>query len=200
MNPSTAPGDCLILVKHALPAIDPGMPASRWQLAERGRRRAAALAGRLAGYRPPVILSSVEPKAEQTASIVADRLGLPCHTLSGLHEHERDNVAWIPDPAEFERRVAAFFACPGDRNFGTETAGEACRRMDAALLRAQERYPSGTLAVVSHGTVISLVVAKATGWDPFALWKRLGLPSFVVLERPTMRLVEVVDHIEVGGA
>ena len=44
--------------------------------------------------------------------------------------------------------------------------------------------------VVCHGTVISLFVAEQESTDPLLLWAKLGLPSFVVLSRPDLRLLE----------
>jgi hypothetical protein len=43
--------------------------------------------------------------------------------------------------------------------------------------------------------VIALYVAARAGVDPLPLWRRLGLPSFVVLSLPDMTLVEIVDQI-----
>jgi broad specificity phosphatase PhoE len=50
--------------------------------------------------------------------------------------------------------------------------------------------PEQTLAIASHGTVISLFVADRAGVDGHALWQRLGQPDAVVLELPTFALVE----------
>lgn len=49
--------------------------------------------------------------------------------------------------------------------------------------------------MVAHGTVIALAVARAAGVAPFPLWRRLGLPSVVLLSRPGLALVEVVESI-----
>jgi broad specificity phosphatase PhoE len=49
--------------------------------------------------------------------------------------------------------------------------------------------------VFTHGTVLSLFVARATGMEPLALWKHLGLPSFVVLRFPQLELVRVVEKL-----
>jgi hypothetical protein len=51
------------------------------------------------------------------------------------------------------------------------------------------------VVVVAHGTVISLYVAGRTGAPPFGLWKRLGLPSFVVVTVPDGRVVSVVEVV-----
>ena len=49
---------------------------------------------------------------------------------------------------------------------------------------------------MAHGTEISLYVAAKTGNSAADLWRRLGLPSFVVLDRPGLDLVRVVERVE----
>jgi broad specificity phosphatase PhoE len=111
-----------------------------------------------------------------------------------LHEHERSGVGWI-DREHFEAQVAEFFRRPGALVFGGETADQAHARFAAAIAALTVHYPARSLAVVAHGTVISLFVARSTGVEPFPLWSRLGLPSFVVLSSPEMGLVSVVEGV-----
>ena len=54
---------------------------------------------------------------------------------------------------------------------------------------------SQRLTVVAHGTVISLYVAPKVGSDPYALWKRLNTPSYVVMTLPDFQLVDVVESV-----
>ncbi|HYN87299.1 MAG TPA: histidine phosphatase family protein [Ardenticatenaceae bacterium] len=183
----------LILIKHSLPEIVPGVPASQWRLSEEGHRRCHALARQLAAYQPQVLVSSVEPKAVETAQIVGADLGLSVETAEGLHEHERDNVGFLGNEA-FEASVKAFFERPEELVFGSETADEAHTRFAAALSLVLQRHPGVPVAAVAHGTVISLFVARATRIEPFPLWKRLGLPSYVVLSLPEFRLDSVVER------
>lgn len=48
----------LLLVKHAMPVVDPDAPAREWVLSDAGRRASKLLAGRLAAFSPDVILTS----------------------------------------------------------------------------------------------------------------------------------------------
>jgi len=178
----------LILVRHSLPEIVPTRPASQWRLSDEGRRRCRALADELAAYRPQVILTSVEPKAVETGRLVADRLGLPCEMSPGLHEHERPDVAF-GTREQFETSVAGFFARPGELIFGAETANQAHARFRGAVDDVLAHYPERTVAIVTHGTVMTLFIARANELEPFPFWQRLGLPAFVVLSRPLYRLM-----------
>ena len=184
----------LILVKHSLPEIDPGRNASEWRLSEAGRKRCTFLADALAAYRPDLIACSLEPKALQTAQIVAVRLDKPLEPFAGLHEHLRRNEQ-ITGKEEFEANVAQFFRQPNSLVFGEETADQAYRRFSQAVAGLTRRHAGQNLVVVAHGTVITLFVAHACGMEPFPLWKRLDLPSFVVLALPELELINVVDSV-----
>ena len=169
----------LFLIKHSMPVLDPNVPAAEWHLGERGRALSELLANKLAAYSLAVIVSSVEPKAIETAQIVANRLGKPYEISAGLHEHDRRNVPFMP-MEQLEAKVAQFFAKPDELVLGSETANQAHARFANAIDRVIEKYPQKNIAVVAHGTVISLFVAR-TNEIPFEFWKRFGLPSIVVL-------------------
>ncbi|MBN1149184.1 MAG: histidine phosphatase family protein [Anaerolineales bacterium] len=183
----------LILVKHSLPEIEPGRPASHWRLSGEGKRRCQALADLLAAYQPVSIVSSQEPKAVETARIVAGRLGLRAKSAAGLHEHERRTAPFTDQPT-FEAAVARFFAHPNQLVFGEESAEQAQARFSAAVDSLLAQHTGGNLTLVAHGTVITLFVARSNGIEPLAFWKRLGLPSLVVLSISNLALLDVVER------
>lgn len=187
-------GRCLILVRHSLPEIAPSVQASQWHLSEEGRRRCEKLAERLAAYEPHLIITSLEPKAIETGEIVARILGIPCETAPNLHEHERPKEEHFGTREEFEAQVSGLFERPGELVFGSETADEAHDRFSSAVEKVLEMHRSGTVAIVAHGTVLTLFVARAAGVEPISFWKRLGLPAFVVLSLPELA-VEAIEHI-----
>jgi broad specificity phosphatase PhoE len=188
----------LILVKHARPVVDPVVPSAEWRLGDAGREGARALAPHLKAFEPIAVVSSVEPKAWETAAIVAQRLGVPCAAVEGLHEHERRGAGFAGTHDEFRAKVKALFERPDELVFGDETARQAQVRFTAAVEGALAQWApfaegdaQRSLVVVAHGTVISLVVAAWCGVAPFPLWDQLGLPSYVVVSMPDRRLVEV---------
>jgi broad specificity phosphatase PhoE len=79
--------------------------------------------------------------------------------------------------------------------FGSETADQAHQRFTRAVAGVLKRRPDQNVAVVAHGTVISLYIARAAGLDPFPFWKRLGLPAFVVTSWPKFSLLSVVESV-----
>jgi broad specificity phosphatase PhoE len=87
------------------------------------------------------------------------------------------------------------FARPHELVFGNETAQQAHTRFAGAVAQVVERHPVGNIVIVTHGTVISLFVAVHANLDPFALWKQLAMPSFVVLAVPSFKLLDTVSSI-----
>ncbi len=183
----------LILIKHAQPQVDPFMPARAWPLSEEGKRLCKLLADKLAAYEPGVFVSSTEPKAVETARIVAEHLHKPFEVADGLHEHDRSNVPFY-SPQVFEQAVTTFFQKPTELVFGRETALQAQERFSRVVESVLEKYMDKNVGIVAHGTVITLFVAAHWEIEPFAFWKRLRLPSFVVMEREKVGF-EVVEFV-----
>jgi broad specificity phosphatase PhoE len=184
-----APQRHLILVKHAPPTVVPGLPPTQWILSAEGRASCAALAAHLRPYHPAQIAASDEPKAAETARLLATALGhtAPVHLDHDLREHERRPADFFDSTAAFHNAVRRLFAHPNDLTFGTETATAAHNRFAAAIRRLLTTAPHRNSIIVAHGTVISLFVAAHARLDPFPLWQSLDLPSYVVLSLPDLR-------------
>jgi broad specificity phosphatase PhoE len=163
----------LLLVRHSLPELDPSVPAEEWRLSAEGRRRCSALAERLAGYEPSVLIASTEPKARETAELVAPVLGLGVELSDGLRETARRTVGWL-DREELDGGIKGLFERPDEVVFGEESGAAALARFQAAV----ERLPDDAV-VVTHGTVLSLYAAARTGRDAYELWRALELPDVV---------------------
>ena len=170
-------------------------PANRWPLTDEGRLRCLPLSDRLAQYQPAHLATSSEPKAIATAEIIPDRLNMPFEVTEGLHEHDRSNESFV-DAEEFQAAVASFFDQPDELVIGRETASQAKMRFGEAVQRLLIRHTTGSVVVVAHGTIISLYVARHAGVEPLPLWRRLGLPSFVVLSLPDLDMLDVVERVE----
>ncbi|GGK12509.1 phosphoglycerate mutase [Deinococcus malanensis] len=182
----------LHLVKHGQPYILAGVPAHEWQLAEGALTGLPGLISRLRPV-PDVVVSSEEAKAVSTGQGLAAALGVPSRRMLGLHEHLRYTAPVYPDPADFQAAVERFFDHPAQVVFGEESADDARRRFANAVEAVMRRQTEDSVAIVAHGTVISLLVAHGAGLDPRALWKNLGLLGALTLDWPTLRLREPLD-------
>ena len=184
----------LILVKHAPPEVMPEVPSEQWVLSAKGRDLCAPLADQLAAHEPAVIVSSEEPKAAETARLVAERLNVPWRTAPALHEHDRSNVPHMRS-GEFISMMELFFRRRGELVLGRETAEAARGRFEAAVQGVLGEHPAGNVAIVSHGTVIALLLSDQTNRGAFQTWRGMGLPSFAVLSAPDMKLLATVDRV-----
>jgi len=185
----------LLLIKHSLPEIVESVPANEWLLSGEGRRLSESLANAIAPYNPQVIVSSREPKAKETARVLANSLGLSFSAVDNLHEHERTSTPYL-SKGEFQASVRDFFERPKQLVMGEETADAAHARFKKAVQLVLADHPDETIAIVAHGAVISLFVSRQTGVDAFTLWQQLDMPSFVVLSLPDMKLVKIVENLE----
>ena len=185
----------LLLVRHSLPEKRLDVPPKEWDLSPVGRQRCERLAKQLRAYAPEVVIASIERKAIQTGTIVAQNLGILAAASAGLHEHERDRA--INGSSEnFERLLAQFFAQPSRLVLGCETAEQALQRFSDALRVVLAQNPAKNVVVVTHGTVITLWATALTGEEPFTFWKRLGMPAIVAFSRPHLKFLELIEHVE----
>jgi broad specificity phosphatase PhoE len=184
----------LILIKHAAPEVVPSLPPEQWHLSDKGRASCDLLAEQIRPHAPKRILSSTEPKAIETAELVASRLGVQHGTAPDLHEHDRSNVPHMRS-SEFISAVELFFRKPDELVLGRETARQAQERFSAAVQAVVKAHPDDEIAIVSHGTVIALLLARHSDRKAFQLWRELGLPSFAVLDAPDLRLMQMVTKI-----
>lgn len=180
----------LILVKHSLPEIKEDLPAREWRLSEEGRLRARRLAEKLSSYPIDFLFSSNEQKARETAQMIAEKCGLELQVVNELHEHERTQVPYL-SKLEFEAAVQAFFKNPDTLVFGSETANQTHARFSRAVYSVLAGKDDRSIAIVSHGTVISLFVSRLTGRSDYQLWTALGLPGYIVLDMQLKRLIAI---------
>lgn len=179
----------LVLIKHSAPEMQIQAESRFWHLSAEGRRRCAPLAEKLRRFNLTRIVSSSEPKAVETAELLASELSRTHIVRPDLQENDRTGLGFVGHEA-YQETFRRFFAEPDMVVVGSETAEEARARFTAAVEAVLEEFPDETLAIVSHGTVISLLVSEPTAEDRFRLWRRLGLPSYVVVSRPSLEIVE----------
>ncbi|CAN5516471.1 histidine phosphatase family protein [soil metagenome] len=186
----------LILIKHATPVKDPERPSHQWELSDVGRAQATALAKNLAtsGLSFDIVFSSNEPKAEETSQIIAAEFDRPMQVVPDLREHDRSNVP-VMQTRDFISSVALFFREPDRLVLGKETAREAKARIARAIETIAGEHAGQGIAIVTHGTVLSLFAADFVSEDPFQLWRRMGLPSYIAMDWDQRKVIRVIDRI-----
>ena len=186
----------LVLVKHASPQITPEVSSHRWVLSEEGRDRCEWLAAELRAQGVTRLYSSLEPKALETAALVSIRLGVEVRPRRDLHENDRTGLGFGA-LGDLKRRMRQFFETPSDLVVGAETAEAALTRFEAAVRALASEAGDQTIAVVTHGTVLTLLVAKYNPIAPFDFWDSLALPSYVVMDAASFKLAGPVHNFPV---
>jgi broad specificity phosphatase PhoE len=186
----------LILIKHATPVKDPSRASHEWELSEEGRTQAIKLASELQSQNLAIdlVCTSDEPKAQETGQIIAAEFDRPLSVVKELAEHDRSNVP-VMATRDFISSVAQFFKEPNRLVLGRETARDAKARITRAIEQIMSEHGGKNVAIVSHGTVISLFAAELLNEDAFQLWRRMGLPSYIVIDWDHREIVRVVDRV-----
>lgn len=118
-----------------------------------GREQAATTGQLLARRKWDAVYSSPLSRAYETASIIADELGLPAPVpVDALVERAYGEAEGLADP-----ELATRF--PGDTPVpGRESRGAVVARVLPALMELAEAHPDEAIVVVSHGGVIRSVL------------------------------------------
>ncbi len=130
-------------------------------LNDTGRAQAARTGGLLARRDWDGILSSPLSRAYETASIIADRVGLAAPgTLDDVVERAYGEAEGLTD-----RQLSARFP-PGAIVPGRESREDVAARVLPALLAVAEQHPGERFIITTHGGVIRTVLnAVAPGAD-----------------------------------
>jgi broad specificity phosphatase PhoE len=161
----------LTLIRHAHPqAAITGVvagPKGDTGLSDLGRRQAAALRDRLMalGFTTDVVLTSILPRAVETARILAPALGEPeieqdCD-LCELHPGDADGIPWD----EYRARYNVVPYETPDKPFspGGESLRELEQRATRVLADVTARHPDERVTIVSHGGFISAACLQLLG-------------------------------------
>lgn len=154
------------------------------ELSSRGRwqaeRAAETLAGRGAGLGVGLgigfdaVLSSPLRRAQQTAEVVATRLGLPVRTDDDLRECDFgawDGLAFAEVRARWPAELDAWLASTTVPPPGGESFAAVFARVRRARDRIIARYPGQHVLVVAHVTPIKSLVRLALEAPPHALYR-----------------------------
>jgi broad specificity phosphatase PhoE len=156
----------LILIRHG--ETDWNVEG-RWQgqadvpLNARGRGQAAQLAHSLADIGISVIVSSDLSRATQTAEELARVTGLSIHIdprLREIHQGEWQGQLISKIQAKYAEAYRQRQENPADvAPPGGETSAQVLGRALGAVEEIRLKYPNDTVAVVSHGYAIALLIA-----------------------------------------
>ena len=164
----------VILVRHAMPEVDPARPPQHWQLGGPGVAAARSLS------LPPAacLVASTEPKAAETLRAATG--GSPVLQDAGFDEVRRPHE-WRDDHRE---RARAYVE--GAPHPGWEPQLEVAARFTAAIARHAARAGAYPLVVGTHGMALTtwLDARSLIADSPGAFWAALAFPDVVTVDLP----------------
>lgn len=137
-------------------------------LSERGRRQASFIAGRCARLPIQKILASTLPRAEETARIISEKIGLPVEHSEALIEvrraslqfgMERNNPEAIALDKEYFQKFGTSWHHSDEENFH-DLLARARQALDLIL-----KQPEDHILVVTHGFFLRFMLALALNGD-----------------------------------
>ena len=160
----------LLFVRHAHSPWVPNREAER-PLSTAGRAAAARLADQLADRRIDAVVSSPYARARQTVAPLADRHDLTVRTDDGFRERALTDGPVETIGETFESAVDAVwsdwsFAWPGG-----ESSEEARARGVAAVERTLDRHDGETVAVATHGQLLTTTLNHYDDRFDRAFWR-----------------------------
>jgi broad specificity phosphatase PhoE len=184
----------VILVRNAMPVVQPGVHPVRWRLDDLGRSAVASLAESLPADLAHPIWSSHEARAQETAEVlVSARADHPELRLDpDLREIGRPTT-WSSTYAE---DLAGYFR-NGARE-GWEPATAVLTRMGSAVDRATREAAGLPAVVVTHGLALSLYVGAVCGLRPAGFLHSLLHPDAWLIDVEARRLerLDLADDLD----
>jgi 2,3-bisphosphoglycerate-dependent phosphoglycerate mutase len=185
----------LVLIRHAMPVVEPGVPPHRWQLGEEGRAQARALGRDIRAIpRPAYFVASDEPKAAQTIREMTDA-DVPLDP--GFAEVRRPS-SWSDDYRSLARAYA-----DGEAHAGWESHAAVARRFDEAVSRhgAAAGADGAILVVGTHGLAPTVWLASRLRLapSPGAFWAALRFPDAIHVALDERRAVAVSSVARSSG-
>lgn len=186
----------LYLITHAHTQQVQAADARTWTLSATGQAQAEALAQQPFWEDVDLVLVSSEPKTRLTVQPVLDARTLPVWTEARFDELRRPG--WVD---KYTERVQRAFAQPTQPAGDWEPAARAMDRFMDGMTLMKKRFVAGeTLALVSHGLILSLYRAHLLGQPrvDFADWQRLSFAAVALVDPNRERILQ--DFQPVGEA
>ncbi len=183
----------LILIRHSNTRPSADCPKNDWPLTAVGMQRAHLVASALRRFALQRIYTSTMERAVKTGDIIADHLGLPKpQQTHAFDETDRSGVPYFDSHAQFQLAIEQFLVQKDQVVMGTESAEQALARFQQGVDQLSH-HSAEPIAIVSHGTVMSLFLADCSDQSPVSMWHQLqdlGMPHFVVVDRESGKILE----------
>jgi 2,3-bisphosphoglycerate-dependent phosphoglycerate mutase len=173
----------LLLIRHAQSRPSADIPDEDWPLTALGEQQAEALVPLLRTFPICAVFSSPYRRAMATVRSFAKAAGLPIPVEPDLRERCL-SPAWVED-WEVIADLIHDLHC---RLPGGESAQEARERFEQALARIAGRYPGQTVAIATHGAVITHLMRHDHETLPADYHRRIANPHLFEIHWDASRI------------
>lgn len=164
----------IYFISHPEVVISSDVPITQWPLSKKGRSRMEQVIKCHWIKEISAVYCSDEQKAIDAAEILANHVELKYASVKELGENDRSSTGFL-EPANFEATADRFFSAPETSVRGWETAIEAQSRIvKAVTCIEQEDTTTGSIAIVSHGAVGTLLYCHLTNKPIDRRWDQPG--------------------------
>lgn len=185
----------LILVRHGKSVPTADAAANQWQLADDAKVGLQTLSAELKQFEPALVVSSEEPKAIDSAEMLANLLSIDfVDQIDAFNEQDNSGTPYFVSVDKFHAAVHRLFEQPGELVYGNETAYEARGRFAGGVYELVDEQPNGSIILVSHGRVMALFAALSMGQPALQVWRtiqQLGMPMYIALTLPDLQFVAI---------
>lgn len=171
-------------LRHFETSVDPEKPASEWTLSEAGKKALEEFIEEdflsSVGY----IHSSPESKGHKAAELAAATAGIQWQMDENLREVERDKEGFIEENEVYIEMAKQYFRSPVVP-FNWENRSDVEDRI-RHFVGSMNANGVPTL-VVSHGMILSTMLAPIFQIDPFEFWRDLDFGEVVGVESEELK-------------
>jgi 2,3-bisphosphoglycerate-dependent phosphoglycerate mutase len=179
----------LYLIRHPRTHVDPNRQSHEWVLSDSGRIELNTLAHAPFWNQVAAVYSSPQTKAIEPARVIGDKHNISVATLPGLAEVWRGTDPYL-GTEEFNAALSAYFSESELAIAGWERPTDATQRFKEAVQEIVTEHPADSVALLSHGTILTLYTAMLDSEAPNVVrWRSIQPASVAAVDVQTMRLV-----------
>src|SRR5258708_29268945 len=179
----------LYRIRHPKTHVAPARQPHEWVLSEQGRSQVRKLNEAPFWKTVRALYSSNQPKAIEAAKVIGKTHEIEIIALPGLAEVWRGKEVYL-SAAEYDNVLARFFSLPHFSIEGWERATNALARFSETVKYLIDQHPGKSVAILSHGTILTLYTAMLDHQNPtLERWREIGFATVAAVEIASMLLV-----------
>lgn len=172
----------VLCLRHFETEVQPDVPPEEWGLSESGERAEAEFLESGTVGDAGLVYASHEQKAVDTAEAIAERTGADLRVDERIGEVDRSGEGFLDDE-RYRRYVERYFRAP-ETEFDWENRLEVESRL-YRFVDEMEIDPA-PVVLVSHGMLLTTLLAPALGEDRFEFWEALEFGELLDVEAATI--------------